>query len=249
MARIAASDYRKVLDVLYAAGAVAGSLAFPKPVLDSLRSLVPCDVVAFHERSTEPDRVIVYAGEPLGEMTPEIRAAHRRLRHEDPVRPVAGARTFSDVLSLREFRQSELYRSVQRPLGIEHMLWVYLDPQRTDARFEFDRGRSDFTARDRRVLDVLVPHLCQLHRAARRRDRGSCVASELTQREREVITLVAEGRTNGEIGALLGISTETVRKHLENVYDKLGVHTRTGAVAAAYGRAAAPGQTAPARPG
>ena len=40
---------------------------------------------------------------------------------------------------------------------------------------------------------------------------------------------------NAEIGCVLGISPETVRKHLENAYAKLGVHTRTAAVAAAFG--------------
>jgi DNA-binding CsgD family transcriptional regulator len=44
--------------------------------------------------------------------------------------------------------------------------------------------------------------------------------------------LVARGKTNQEIAALLVVSTHTVRKHLENVYAKLGVHTRTAAAAA-----------------
>jgi DNA-binding CsgD family transcriptional regulator len=58
----------------------------------------------------------------------------------------------------------------------------------------------------------------------------------VTPREREVISHVARGLTNGEVARLLGISSETVRKHLENAYEKLGVHTRTAAVAALYAR-------------
>jgi DNA-binding CsgD family transcriptional regulator len=50
-----------------------------------------------------------------------------------------------------------------------------------------------------------------------------------------VIAHVAEGRTNGEIGHLLSISPGTVRKHLENTYEKLGVHTRLAAVAVVFG--------------
>jgi DNA-binding CsgD family transcriptional regulator len=53
----------------------------------------------------------------------------------------------------------------------------------------------------------------------------------LTRREHEVVTLVAEGLTNAEIACRLWISPGTVRKHLENVFAKLGVHTRTAAVA------------------
>jgi DNA-binding CsgD family transcriptional regulator len=52
----------------------------------------------------------------------------------------------------------------------------------------------------------------------------------LTRREHEVVVLVAEGLTNAEIGVRLWIAAGTVRRHLENVYAKLGVHTRTAAV-------------------
>ena len=233
MARLAQYDYRKALEVVYAAGEVDGPLAFPEPVLEMLRELVPCDVVTFHELSASPDRVLVYAGEPVGEMTREIRAAHRRLKHEDPLRPAHGARKLTDVIPAREFRRRDLYLHVHRPLGIEYMTWVYLDPTSSDARFELDRSDSDFSERDLRVLDLLVPHLRQSLRAAQRRFASPPTA--LTPREREVIAHVAEGRTNGEIGHLLSISPETVRKHLENTYEKLGVHTRSAAVAVVFG--------------
>ena len=53
----------------------------------------------------------------------------------------------------------------------------------------------------------------------------------LTAREREVLTWVARGKTNAEIARLLWLAPSTVSKHLENVYAKLGVNTRTAAVA------------------
>ena len=46
-----------------------------------------------------------------------------------------------------------------------------------------------------------------------------------------MIALVADGLRNSEIAERLWVSPATVRKHLENIYDKLGVHTRTAAVA------------------
>ncbi len=53
----------------------------------------------------------------------------------------------------------------------------------------------------------------------------------LTRRETEVLGLVASGKANQEIADLLYISPLTVRKHLEHIYEKLGVESRTGAVA------------------
>ena len=57
------------------------------------------------------------------------------------------------------------------------------------------------------------------------------MTSPLTPREHEVVVLVAEGMTNAEIARRLWISPGTVRRHLQNVFAKLEVHTRTAAVA------------------
>jgi DNA-binding CsgD family transcriptional regulator len=53
----------------------------------------------------------------------------------------------------------------------------------------------------------------------------------MTPRERQVLDLVADGLTNAQVAAVLWISPGTVRRHLENVFAKLGVHTRTAAAA------------------
>lgn len=53
----------------------------------------------------------------------------------------------------------------------------------------------------------------------------------LTGRQLEILGQVARGLTNREVGRVLGISEATVRKHLENAYQRLGVLNRTGAVA------------------
>lgn len=58
-------------------------------------------------------------------------------------------------------------------------------------------------------------------------EAANASVSALTGREREVVTLVAAGKTNIEIGILLKISSRTVQKHLEHIFQKLGVETRT----------------------
>jgi DNA-binding CsgD family transcriptional regulator len=57
--------------------------------------------------------------------------------------------------------------------------------------------------------------------------------TRLTPRETEVLGLVSRGHTNKEVAAILGVSHHTIRTQLEHVFQKLDVHTRTGAVARA----------------
>jgi DNA-binding NarL/FixJ family response regulator len=67
----------------------------------------------------------------------------------------------------------------------------------------------------------------QLRHAADLSDPGSL--DRLTTREAEVLELVAAGLTNAAIAERLWISPGTVKKHLDNVYGKLGVANRTAA--------------------
>ena len=61
---------------------------------------------------------------------------------------------------------------------------------------------------------------------------GEAMPLELTQREREVLLLLARGLTYDEIGRLLEVSINTVRTHVRGVYAKLGVGNKTEAAIA-----------------
>jgi DNA-binding CsgD family transcriptional regulator len=65
---------------------------------------------------------------------------------------------------------------------------------------------------------------------------GSADVESLTPREAEILALVADGRTNGEIGRRLFISTKTVSVHVSNILAKLGASSRTEAAAIARRR-------------
>jgi DNA-binding CsgD family transcriptional regulator len=78
-------------------------------------------------------------------------------------------------------------------------------------------------------------------------ERGAMTADALfslplTRREREVLAILASGKTNADIAALLSISPRTVQKHLEHVFEKLGVETRTAAALCAAAAAARHGE-------
>jgi CheY-like chemotaxis protein/DNA-binding CsgD family transcriptional regulator len=65
---------------------------------------------------------------------------------------------------------------------------------------------------------------------------ATMLAFRLTLRESEVLYWVVKGKTNRDIGDILGSSPATVKKHLERVYEKLGVETRTAAASMAMQR-------------
>jgi DNA-binding CsgD family transcriptional regulator len=66
--------------------------------------------------------------------------------------------------------------------------------------------------------------------------RNDATSDALTPREREILALVAEGRSNGEIGKLLFISAKTVSVHVSNILGKLDASGRTEAAAIARRR-------------
>ncbi len=83
-------------------------------------------------------------------------------------------------------------------------------------------------------LFVGAPALVQplLGRSQITMQEGDALVEELTQREGEVLSLLAEGLANKQIALALGISEHTVKFHISSIYNKLGVTNRTEAVRA-----------------
>ena len=94
-----------------------------------------------------------------------------------------------------------------------------------------DRGADDVLrqAREAAVLLGATPLVSAVDALVPRHTAGGA----LTTREEEVLALVADGRSNGEIGGELFISTKTASVHVSNILAKLGVSTRTEAAAVA----------------
>jgi DNA-binding NarL/FixJ family response regulator len=67
--------------------------------------------------------------------------------------------------------------------------------------------------------------------AGRKSSAPSSVYDTLTQREREVLKLVAEGKSNKEVAEFLSLSVKTVEKHRSNLMAKLDVHNASGLTA------------------
>lgn len=76
-----------------------------------------------------------------------------------------------------------------------------------------------------------APDLARIHEL--RTGSKATGADDLTARERQVLALIADGGTNREVAEQLGLSAKTVNRHVENIFDKLGVSSRAAAVAKA----------------
>ena len=150
----------------------------------------------------------------------------------------------ADFYSARQWHATGMYSDYYRPWGLEHELQLCLPagpgkaigPGQT-ARLYFLRGPGpDFSERDRALLVLLRPHLYEAYLDAERRRHP---VPQLTPRQKELLRLVAAGHTNAQIARRLGISEGTVGTHLENIYGRLNVSSRTAAVTRAFADLAA----------
>jgi DNA-binding CsgD family transcriptional regulator len=160
----------------------------------------------------------------------------------DPASPWFGRHPARAVLapetaypSWRAFQESRMSRTYGRAVGLGHYVLVPLssEPSAT-RRVLVNRPESDpaFSDAELTMLRLLQPHLDS---AVGRALSGRPAEDVLTPRELEILAYIRGGRSTRDIATVLWVSPSTVRKHLENVYAKLGVHSRTEALAQVYG--------------
>ncbi len=217
--------------------ALAGISALPRLVASEITTLSVCDL---HSGSRQ---VIGSPGSGIGASD---RAAFDRHFHQHPLVRYhgfdggQGTRRVSDSQPFARFRHSALYSDYYRRIGIDHAMALPILVRGSRlVSFVFNRARRDFSDRERDLLDALQPPLARLYQLANsldgaRLDQATCGrnvdAWSLTPREHEVMRWVAAGKTDRDVALLLACSHRTVHKHLERVYAKLGVETRTAAV-------------------
>lgn len=232
-----------MLEVVHDGACDVGLDPFPPSVLFGLVRLIPSDAcVGYQEAEVSTGFRVVELVEVIGSPpSPKTERAFHTLGWQNPMHCGLhayedGVLRLSDLLTPRQRMKLEYNDVVWKPHGIDDALRIWMPAPPGRARSVYlERSRTDYTDRERTLLAILRPHLAQIHINAesRRRVGGSW---GLTPREAEVLGWVARGKTNAEIAAALFISPHTVRKHLENLFEKLGVRTRTAA--AAHARAA-----------
>lgn len=154
--------------------------------------------------------------------------------------PYAGATCLSDFYSRRAIENLPLYQDYYRPLRLQAVMALPLHiDQQVLVSVVLNRQRGAFSERERQLADLLRLGLAaQLKHLFTTTTNGWMAAdtpppasgATLTEREREILHWVGTGKSNVEIAWILAISPRTVQKHLEHVFDKLGVENRLAAL-------------------
>lgn len=229
----------------------AGAQSLPLPgrlsdsVLHALAVLIPCDALTYADM--EPATATHYAMDDLVDGAVTV-LAEPVSDPEDDFWQHYGSSLFcsyptrsgddrsvtllSDFYSTREWLQSPMYKDVLSAYGVKSELMCPLPNVggRSKRLIFFRSGTRNFTEEDRFAMALMRPHLVEM---VGRRAVGEA-ENVLTERQQELMRLVADGLSNAEIATTLHLSPHTVRTHLTNIFERLGVSTRAAAVARVF---------------
>jgi len=236
MSALTSRDLHAALGALRAIGEDAPA-NFARRGLGALSQLIGSDLTTLSVCDLDSNHRSVVTDAPGAISACQIQVFDRYF-HEHPLvrahgrNPAAVTRRISDLVADHAFHETPLYNDYYRPIGIRHAMAV---PIHVDGRllvsFVFNRAGSGFGERELELAEAVRPHLANLYRLSGSIPRAA--GAPLTAREREVLEWVAAGKTNRDIAAILGAGPRTIEKHLERIYEKLGVETRTAAAARA----------------
>ena len=241
MEKLGESDLRRVLDAI---GVLAGDVtyaAFPRRVVDAISAVVAVDFISYNEVDPATGASRFLLKPDPDEFDPgsfEYAAFIRRFgNHPVVAGKVAAARHANPELQ-RFVNRLRLLGMVGNCCG-QAELRLNMGLTVSGARsgrigVALHRSVRDFE-RWAALLDALRPHILAAYRNAGRDRAAADTAAPkvpLTRRESEVLYWVSMGKTNGEVGEIIGARPLTVKKHLEHIYDKLGVPNRTAAARA-----------------
>lgn len=240
-------DLRRALAVV---GDIAATIddadAFARCGVERLTALLGSDITTLSLCDLRQARRLAVGAPAIG--AAEREAFDRHFAMHPLVRYHGGGgrhvHRISDSIGAAAFRRSALFADYYQRVGIDHAIALPL--HHADGwlvSFVLNRSGRDFSDRELALLDAMRTPLARLFghttwlrrmdrewRASRPDAPALAAPLWLSPRQREVLRWVAAGKTDRDVGAILGISPRTVHKHLQNVYAQLGVENRTAAV-------------------
>jgi DNA-binding CsgD family transcriptional regulator len=145
----------------------------------------------------------------------------------------------SDFLTQTQLDNSGICSTIYRQWGFKYNLSASISTSLGKAAgIGLCDSKKDFTERDRLLLNLFRGHFDQAHRNAKLATARLAAAAkplaayDLTPRETEIAHWLARGKSNPEIGVILGCNARTVEKHVERILEKLGAENRVVAAVA-----------------
>lgn len=247
-------DLRAALDVVHLDQPAAPEQGLPRAVLEAVGRLVRSDEVYFND--FDPHRWVWYASEdhPHDPDPPNAVQVFMSLywgcrfcSAPDTEPDRRRIRLLSDYYSVRDWRREPLYVECLSRTGVTRSLMVPLTAGNgRSPRLVLERASGrDYGQKDRALMSLLRPHLNELYRLSQ---RPAGRADALTPRQRELLGLVAQGLSTREVASQLFLAPGTVRKHLDNIFERLEVSSRLAAIAQVFPDGVVPAAE-PSRPG
>jgi len=237
------ADVGALLRVFEPGQPAAADDIFYADVLTGLRELIPCDDITFQLMDVAEQRVRlltvtdegVQREESVGITDGLTQMFWQRFWEEDGCAGPLATGDYSTLLHQAETWGTRAYANTPlgaefAALGVQDEVLVPMTPLGgTDRRLLLFRDATSpvFSEREKAMLALARPRVAELHTRRHRELRGE---PNLTPRQWEVLRRVATGASNTRIARDLRLSEATVRKHLENVFLRLGVQSRTEAV-------------------
>ena len=256
MVRLSRSDLEAVLDF---ASEVAVSAGEPERaderVLARIARLIDADMIKYGRvDASQRSHDVTVLGE-TAEPSPTEEVLEALRSEENPYsayaararQPHFSATRLFDVVEREAFRRTKLFQLIPFPDAPSVQMRM---PGHGGCRWQLEvlQPGREFTDRQLALLDAARPWL-EMHQdrqllarqvaAVRAIPLDEGAAARLSVREHQVLDRLTDGASNQDIADALHIAPGTVRKHLENIYAKLGVTSRTAALACT-GRTTAP---------
>lgn len=219
-----------------------------KPPLERIRLLIADDHSLVRQGlrailETEPDIEVVgeasdghKALESAQDLLPDVVLMDIKMGDWDGVtatRRIRSAVPSTRVIVLTNYDEDELVFSAIRAGASGYLLKEVQADQLVNAVRTVAQGYTlVYPSVAKRVLDEFARQ--EPKPGAVAPDAGELAAADLTARERQILRLIAHGRSNKDIGATLGITERTVKTHVSNIFAKLQLSDRTQAAIFAH---------------
>lgn len=234
------SRLEAVLRQLYAEGLEAGNYALR--ALEAVKALVPGEFTTYSKAHASGQFDILFSDNNAPSLDVlmnymQVKGKYDLWKSDLAVRQ-GDVLFLRDFYSRRQFRDLDIYSTTYKLAGLNNHCAIPLcaDEHGGSIFLSVQRTGGEFTEEERAMLRLLLPHLRNARALGRARsESGEPHISHfeglgLTPREMEVFYWMVEGKRNPEIATILRLGIDTVKGHVESIFNKLRVENRHAAI-------------------